>query len=427
MSESKNFFLITVDDLRRDRTSLENERDTTPFLREFSEENHYQSDHYSNASTSPSSFRSIFSSTYPHQFRDYDYLSEGRPYLPEILSSESINTAGLSTNPFVSEYYGFHQGYDSFKDVVLDSSHEEDGFIQQFENKIKSILRNLPVSNELRMVRNRLRGRSTPYMEADEVVEEAKTLIEQNKGSGSSFYWFHFMDTHSPFVPPEEVSGKWSEFESQLEIWKNLDEEDPEQLLELYDECLLYLDRNLRNLVEFIEQSFDQEYEIIITSDHGELFYDEDWGAHGHPSILKEKLFEVPLFSTFQPARDFSTHIDIVPTILDYFSIEYGSEMQGKSLISDEGKTEDFIEANENDNMFLDEKWREHRVAKVSSDGIGNICNLTRGETPDEDHFRGFVDKIASEEDKTEDISDLTEDEEEKVKQNLKELGYSDF
>ena len=425
MTDGKKFVLITVDDLRRDRTSLEQERDTTPFLKSFAQNNFYQENHFSNGSVSPTSFRSIFTSSYPHEFNDRDYLNENRPYLPDILSNE-VRSVGLSTNPFVSEFYGFEKGYDNFVDATLESSHD-DSVLKMLKQNVKDFVKTLPFSSHLRVIRDRFRGRGTPYMEGEEVVRNAQELLDEDDSDEATFYWFHFMDTHSPFVPPEETRGTWSDFESRRDVWRNLEKDEPEQLLELYDECMLYLDRNLEKLVEILEEKFEEdEFEILITSDHGELFYDEDWGAHGHPNMLKEKLFEVPLFTTFELGRKFSTHVDIVPTILDFFDVDAQEGIRGLSLFSDEGKNHDFVETDSNGNEWLDQKWRDKRAAKIDKNGIVETVNITKDEEPEDEDLKSHLERIGEKEGSSKDESDLSEEEEEKVKENLRQLGYDE-
>ena len=426
MAKGKKFVLITMDDLRRDRTSLEQERDTTPFMENFAGENFYQRNHFSNGTVSPTSFRSIFTSCYPHEYDDRDYLNEERPYLPKILSSSEIKAVGLSTNPFVSEYYGFEKGYDEFLDATLESSHEESA-ADSLKQSVKDFVKKMPFSSELRVLRDRFRGRGTPYMEAEEVVRNAEEMLENDNSEEDTFYWFHFMDTHSPFVPPEETRGTWSDFGSRREVWKNLEKDEPEQLLDLYDECMLYLDRNLEKLVEILEEKFeDQEYELLITSDHGELFYDDEWGAHGHPNMLKEELFEVPLFMTFELGRDFSTHVDIVPTVLDFFDVDVPEGVRGLSLLSEDSKEFDFVETDSNGNEWLEQKWRDKRAAKIDRDGIVEIVNITRGEEPEDEDLKEHLERIGEKDGSSENESDLSEEEEEKVKENLRQLGYDE-
>jgi arylsulfatase A-like enzyme len=430
MESGKKFFLITIDDLRRDRTSLEMDRDTTPFLRRFASENFYQESHFSNAPASPMSFRSMFSSTYPSEFSDNEYLSEGRPYLPRILSEKGVKTVGLTTNPFISTSYGFEKGYDIFDDTVVQGLDTKDRkFIDEVRSGLKTVLRKLPVKNTLRVMRDRFRGRSTPYMEAEDVTERAKSLIETEDVDGDSFYWFHYMDPHSPFIPPEETYGKWNSFGSKRKAWQAVDNGE-EGVIDLYDECILYMDRYLGNLVEFIEEKFeDEEYEILITSDHGELFEVDNHKFTGHPEILEQKLLEVPLFMKNSPSREnFSTHTDIAPTVLDFFDLDITDKMHGESLYSSE-RNYDFAHSQPMYWEEMTDEQREARAGKITEEGIEETASLIGKASEDlGNKLKEHIERIdySPEGEENSEKSGLSEEEEEKVKENLRQLGYDE-
>lgn len=429
MVKGKKFFLITVDDLRRDRTSLEFDRDTTPFLKRFADENSYQRHHFSVAPASPGSFRSIFSSTYPKEYRDDDYLSEDRPYLPDILSEAGVRTVGLTTNPYLSSSYGFQRGYDSFKDTVLEENGDKS--LKGYFKALKSLARRLPFRQHLRAFRDKLRGKNTPYMEADEVAARAKEIIESEESESATFFWFHFMDPHYPFIPPEETFGTWSSFDSKKEAWKALEAGSSEEVLDLYDECILFLDRNLQELVEFIEErNAGQDYEILITSDHGELFLEDSVETFGHPSILDEKLYEVPLFTKGDLDREFSTHIDLAPTVLNFFDVDIPREMKGVDLFSGREKKHDFVHTHEFSREDIEDNRREPKVGKITSEGIVDSISMRN---PEPEKIGGLLENAENtyyfEEADVKGPgrgSELTEEQEEKVRENLRQLGYDE-
>ena len=425
----KKFFLITIDDLRRDRTSLELNRDTTPFLNEFADRSFYSDCHFSCAPASPGSFRNIFSGTFPKQFSDDDYLSDERPYFPDILSDSGIRTVGLTTNPYISTSYGFERGYSKFEDTVLESINEADNSGLGVLGFVKSIARRLPFTNFLRVLRDRLRGQGTPYLEADEVTERAKRMIE-TESDEDTFYWFHYMDPHSPFMPPEETYGEWNSFESNREAWRAI-ENDGEGVIDLYDECVLFMDRYLGELVNYIERNFDDEdYEILITSDHGELFPEDDKSFSGHPSILEEKLFEVPLFfrSSGEVAPDFSTHLDIAPTVLDFFGVDTPEAMKGFSFYSGEKREYGFAHSHPMHMHGMTDEQRKPRAGKMTGEGFATKADLRDSSSTDDDELKKHIEFVnySSEAGEEEKGSELSEEEEEKVKENLRQLGYDE-
>lgn len=433
MSSNKNFFLITIDDLRRDRTSLECERDTTPNLEKFAAENSYQDNHFSNAPASPSSFKTIFSSTYPFEYQFDGSFSRERPYLPEKISEENIRTVGLTTNPHISTAYGYEIGYDEFDDTIVKGmEYSRNGRSKRIIDELKDKLRKLPFKNFLRVVRDKLRGRNTPYMEAERVTERAIELIESNPEE-EGFYWFHYMDPHSPFMPPKKTYGTWNSFDSRREAWNAIENKD-ESMVDLYDECVLYMDKHLGNLIEFIQENFEEdEYEILITSDHGELFPGDGTDFTGHPEAIVQKLFEVPLFFTHESLKDrkFSTHSDIAPTILDYFDIEIPEKMNGESLYSKRSKNFDFVQSFPmSGDEIQDERKTTCDAAKVTVEGIQERISLDNPkfyEGEDQDLMRHAKENGYSPDDvEEENGSDLSEKEEEKVKENLRKLGYEE-
>lgn len=430
----QNFFLITIDDLRRDRTSLEFERDTTPNLSRFAERNFYQDNHFSNSPASPSSFKSIFSSTYPYEYSMTGYYSDERPFLPRILSAKGVRTIGLTTNPYISTVHGYDQGFEKFKDTVISGSHSESSWRENLGAKIKIIARKLPFTNYLRVIRDSFRGRGTPYMEAEDVTQKAIELIEEEEVyDRDNFYWFHYMDPHSPFMPPAETYGTWNSFDSRREAWNAIENED-ESIVDLYDECVLYMDRHLGRLIEFIQENFDEdEYEILITSDHGELFPGDETDLTGHPEAIVQKLFEVPLFFTDESLknREFSTHSDIAPTVLDYFDIEVPEKMNGESLYSEGLKDFDFVQSFPmSGDDIEDERKTECEAAKVTAEGVQERISLDNPESYEGDD-QDLIDHAEENGYSPDDIeeesgSDLSEEEEEKVKENLRQLGYDE-
>jgi uncharacterized sulfatase len=344
----KAVFLITIDDVRSDHTSMEDwKRDTTPFLEKFSEEGEYLENHYSVGPSSPTSFRSTLSSTTPISFLDYDQLSGERPYLPEKLSENGVYTVGLTTNPYVSSYFGFDRGFDEFLDFSNPDTQitfgESKGVITRFREILSS-------SELIRGAYNRLRKLKRyeyPYLSAEKVVDEFKEFVNSNnfEGKENIFFWVHFMDAHEPFIPPKETIGTWSDYENPWDLREDFSEiremEDWQQISKFYDECILDLDSKLELLVEFIEENFsEREVSIILVSDHGELIGEKDM-LH-HAEILEKEVFSVP--AVFKSERELN--LDGVTTNLD---------MQGITLTKNNPPNERFVEAC----LDGEERWRK--------------------------------------------------------------------
>lgn len=373
MSSSKKVFLITIDDLRRDFLNLEDK--VTPFLDEFSKENTTLSNHVSIAPSSPTSFRSMKTSTYPLQYRDYRKLSKERPYLPEILAKEDVETAGFSSNPYISEHFGFDRGYDNFRDYM---SHRR-GEPEDIKTKLKSKIAEYPsVKRPLKKLRNMLKGPNVPYPESNKIVEDFKDFAESKEGSEPSFFWIHFMEPHSPLIPKKEFYGKYSDTGIKRRNLKEYGEEgkldsiqlEKEQIRALYKECIMSLDRDLENLVNYIYQKYGEEQsEIIITSDHGELL--GEYGEVGHPEELKKELFEVPMITDIDGIENeerITTHLDIMPTVLDLFDIPVLENLEGRSLLDKFERQSTIVEAVDADENGVERVYMTSKIGKLSKE-----------------------------------------------------------
>lgn len=93
-----------------------------------------------------------------------------------------------------------------------------------------------------------------------------------------AFLYLHYLDPHSPYLEPPEPGTL----------------HDPrERKRGLYRQQLRYLDRKLEELFQALEEALPGPKVYVITSDHGEEFFEhDDWG-HGH-SLYREVL-HVPL------------------------------------------------------------------------------------------------------------------------------------
>jgi arylsulfatase A-like enzyme len=363
LMSKKAVFLITIDDVRADHTSMEGwKRDTTPFLQEFSQEAEYLENHFSAGASSPTSFRTIFSSTLPMSYFDYDELSQERPFLPEILSQNEVRTVGFTTNPFVSEFFGFNRGFDNFMDysqrgpnINLEGKNNNSQALKQKISNIESVMK---AYNEMRGI---LKDYQYPYLKADKVNDCFKQFIDSEEFDNDKlFFWIHYMDAHEPFVPPEETIGTWSDYSNPWVLRSDIEqlenEEEWGELSKIYDEGILYLDSQIEKMVNLIEHEFsDREVSIIIASDHGELIGENN--EMGHFEKLEGSLYSVPaLIKTEEDLRldGTTSHMDIAPTIIDILDIEIPEDMGGVALTQIDPPERRLIEA-----CADGDKWRK--------------------------------------------------------------------
>ncbi len=106
-----------------------------------------------------------------------------------------------------------------------------------------------------------------------------------------------------------------------------------------YDGNITFVDSVLGELFQNLKDEglYDRTL-IIVTSDHGEEFYDH--GGWGHGQSLYNVLLHVPLLMRYPPLFSagvrtpiVSRHVDLLPTILDFSAIPAPDSIEGKSLI----------------------------------------------------------------------------------------------
>jgi arylsulfatase A-like enzyme len=118
--------------------------------------------------------------------------------------------------------------------------------------------------------------------------------------------------------------------------WKPPARRDRRFVVGAYDEELLFVDAQLARLFEGLqERGLLDEVLVVLTSDHGEEFFDHDGFEHGH--TMFQELLRIPLLfwgPGVKPARIEApvSLVDVVPTLLDALGLEPVAGLAGRSL-----------------------------------------------------------------------------------------------
>jgi len=336
--EKMNVVFILIDTLRADHVGAYGyERNTTPNIDSFADENILFLNARSQASCTFPSVNSFITSRYPYHFINnqdqtfinidqagkYKYTYLGIPdniiSLPEILKQEGYNTHAITASPIVKskplnkERFGsFAKGYDTF---------DEECF-----NK-----------------------------EAECLNKKAFEILENEKGN-PFFLYIHYMEPHGPYNPPEDFKKIYSdrEYDGQFQEVNDrnpkllekmyredrldeITEKETQFLIDGYEDEIAYFDSQFRIFMQKIEKmGISNNTMIIIASDHGEEFLEHDRASHCH--TVYDPVIKVPLIMKIPEVEDIRRdklvqNLDIVPTILDYLDIDYKDyNFDGKSL-----------------------------------------------------------------------------------------------
>jgi arylsulfatase A-like enzyme len=234
------------------------------------------------------------------------------PSIASFLRKNGYITHALTGGGFVSSIFGFAKGFDWYENPV---------------------------------------GGSVPD-EAKQLYLYASSWLSENKDK-QFFLFLHTFQIHGPYHPPKpwneaflDSSAKWgriglSNFLKEHGEDYAFTQEEKDNIVALYDADILYTDEILiKPLLSHLKELgiYDNSL-IIVTSDHGEEFYEHNGWLHSN--TLYEELLRVPLLIKL-PGSEFKgtqvktkcRSIDIMPTILDLVSVRYDKNaIDGKSLM----------------------------------------------------------------------------------------------
>lgn len=259
-----------------------------------------------------------------------DRLPEGLPTLAERMGEAGYWTAGIGHNPWLTQL-GSHGG----------SSRGMDTF--DFSPQI-----NVPQSRAFQTAAWMFRGPMRHLTETEDLTDRAIALL-RGGNDRATFLWLHYFDPHAPFQPPAEFlpkSGGVSPYEGGFDVHEydlksgklRLSAEQRDWVRRLYDAEIRYVDASIGRLIEDLkERGVYEDALIVLTSDHGEEFWEHGNVHHAHS--LYEELIRVPLMIKLPNSAARSTveaavsTVSLPATILELCGIDYApEEFSGRSL-----------------------------------------------------------------------------------------------
>jgi len=258
------------------------------------------------------SHMSIFTGLYPQEHQvlpPSTVLSNSIPTLPELFQASGFRTAGHTEGGFVAGGYGFRRGFDEF----TDTAYRADTDIERtFE-----------------------RG-----------LEFLRSLEEDDR----FFLFLHTYSIHDPYEPPDEYRQMfWSEpapntFDSSGENLRLVNggglEITPvavDYFRAMYDASIRYADDVLGRFVAELESTgLMNEITLILTSDHGEEFFEHGRMAHTQvylESLLVPLLVVHPQQSEGRRVAALVETVDLAPTLLDLAGLSEVPVTSGRSLV----------------------------------------------------------------------------------------------
>jgi arylsulfatase A-like enzyme len=294
-----NVIVITIDTLRADHLSVYGyERKTSPNLEEFAKDSAVFSRAFSTASWTPPGTTSILSGLYPtaHTNQPPKRLTTALQtgiklpaelrLLPEILKENGYQSSALSSNPWITEEFGFDRGFDRF-----------------YYSK---------------------------HLDAKGILDRSRKSVERflQSADQSFFMYLHLIDPHAPYTshPQHQFSGELSRRKYSETALADIN---------AYDSEIAFTDYHLGKFFEYLKANdlYDNSI-IVVTADHGEAF--DEHGITGHGFHLHVEEVHIPLiFKGLGKTGRFDnsvSQVDILPSILDILKLPQPYALAGISL-----------------------------------------------------------------------------------------------
>jgi arylsulfatase A-like enzyme len=181
-------------------------------------------------------------------------------------------------------------------------------------------------------------------------LQESKRWLEKHL-EDDFFLFIHTYEIHAPYNPPRQwikrvLPTQKTSFggttSHMLNIKKRgVTEDEIEEVTAYYDAGILYTDEMLGGFLSWLrEQGLNENLLLIVSSDHGEQFWEH--GEHGHgANKLGTELTDVPLIvnlpnqtnRTHQIIDSKASFIDVMPTVLTALELSYPANLDGYSLL----------------------------------------------------------------------------------------------
>lgn len=315
----RNVLVYLIDTLRADKLQPYNAetRVRTPGLTRFLQGTTTLTRAHTQENWTKPSVATLLSSLMPWEHtavRGESVVPDSVRLLPEHLKEHGFYTGSFIANGYVSDRFGFGQGWDTYRNYIRE-------------------------------------GRRTP---AQYVAADVLQWLDDRPEEEPFFLYVHTIDPHVPYRPPDEFLEMYQQeryrgpvsFRRDATLLENiklgrlrLRAADKAHLEALYDGEISYHDIHFAAILDGLERrGLADDTMVVVTSDHGEEFWDHGSVGHGHN--VYEELLHVPMFVRLPGVTDQLQAleapvglVDVMPTILEALGQELPDDLSGRSFL----------------------------------------------------------------------------------------------
>ena len=314
-----SIIVISIDALRRDHVGHYGyERDVSPYLDRLAEESLVFDRAYAVAPWTLISHMTMMTGLYPtqHGVMEVDTkISPSIPLLSERLHDLGYYTIGLTRGGWLSSRYDFDRGFDAFRahtnGAVMDAHLREEMAKRPPDRPLYLFLHVWDVH-------------------CGNLSAPGSTIYTAPAGY-ENLYVAGAEERLAGIQAKRLYKGEISATEEQIEA-----------LVALYDGSIRYVDDLIASWVEeWRADGLLDDALLIITSDHGEGLWQRGSKNESHGGVYEEGL-RVPLLIRFPGGEhggerrpEIVSHVDLVPTLLDYLKLPREPWIAGRSLLDE--------------------------------------------------------------------------------------------
>ena len=311
---------VVIDSLRADHLHyMGYEKETSPWLDAFARESADFRLAIAPSHVTRRSAAGYMTGKYGHDLLDVDpprHIPNAERTVAELFQEAGYRTVAWVTNPKLAPGIGFEQGFDEY---------------------------------------HVLQPHAAPKSSIDEINDRVRSTHASY--DGKAFIYIHTMDVHLPYRPPSPydrmfappytrpVVRQGAAYERgggyilsnfpYFSTTHDLQSEDVAYLVSQYDGAIRYTDARLSELFDVLE--YDPARDLaIITSDHGEQFFEHGFWTHGKLMFPEE--IHVPLLVQYAalkpgPRTQPASLLDLYPTLAELLGTPVPLDLAGSSLV----------------------------------------------------------------------------------------------
>lgn len=351
--------VVLMDTLRRDYLSCYNENTDciTENIKKFSEESCIFENHFTGSMPCMPARRDIFTGRLNFLERSWGPIEIFDKTLPKVLEEKKIKSHIITDH---AHYFriGGENYCQQFSTYEFFRGQESDPWISLIDDPYMPEKYFGDIKRQYQC--NRTRFKEERDFPSVKCFDAAINWVEENKNAKDFFLMVETFDPHEPFDIPEKYLELYKDDYKgphfDLPKYKKIDietKEAMEHLKKRYKALVTMSDVHFGKFIDKLkENNMYEDTLIIFTTDHGYCLGEREYLGKSYMPAYNE-LANIPLIVHFpknshagKRKSELTQNIDIMPTILDYQSIEIPNSVTGGSL-------KNIIEKNEQNKEFL--------------------------------------------------------------------------